>query len=167
MIVVGLAVDQNTGMPVLVLTDKEKNCALPIIIGVPEANAISLGLGNVKVGRPLTHELLLDVIDNLDYEVERVEITEVENQAYKSLLHLKAKTTGDALAIDARPSDVIAIAVRKEVPIFANTDLVTKDLVIQEVEPDENQEEFKEFIQNVKASDFKLDGFEPNLEELD
>ena len=165
-VVGGLAVDQNSGRPVLVLTDAERKYAIPIIIGVPEANAISLGLGKVNVGRPLTHELLLDVIENLGFDVIKVDITEIDDHAYKSSIHLVAKDDASHLkVIDARPSDAIALAVRIGVPIFANQELAITDFEIRdEKEEAQDKEDFKNFVQNLKASDFKLDGFEPNVD---
>ena len=109
---------------------------------------------------------MLDVIENLGFDVIKVDITEIDDHAYKSSIHLVAKDDASHLkVIDARPSDAIALAVRIGVPIFANQELAITDFEIRdEKEEAQDKEDFKNFVQNLKASDFKLDGFEPNVD---
>ena len=168
MIVGGLGFDERTGQPILVLSDREKRRALPIWIGQAEAIAISNGLEKVTGGRPLTHDLMLNVIEELGYEVERVEITALENHAYKASLNLvsRTRTQKKKKSMDARPSDAIAIAVRANVPIFAAEALIKEGSIFIDEETEERDaEEFKKFVETVNASDFKLDNFDAQLEE--
>jgi uncharacterized protein len=116
MVVAGVTVDPMTKSPIVVLRDRESSCALPIWIGLLEANAIVLVLEGVEVGRPMTHDLLKSVIEMAGATLRKVEITEVRDNTYYALLHMEREQR--MFTVDSRPSDAIALALRCEVPIL-------------------------------------------------
>jgi bifunctional DNase/RNase len=110
-------VDPNTQAPVVVLESVADQKLLPIWIDVAEARAIALELEQVKTPRPLTHDLMRNILNRLGATLERAVITELRNNTYYAMLHLRLK--GQELQIDARPSDAIALALRMKAPVFA------------------------------------------------
>lgn len=163
MFVAGIALDARNGHPIVILNDSTKRRALPIWIGAPEATAISRALDNYKPERPLTHDLLLNLITGLGYKVKQVEINELESNTYYATIILliddperKLDTTR---SIDARPSDAIALALRAKAPILISAQVVADGTIPADYEKDEEEaESFKQFIDNLKASDFKPRG---------
>jgi uncharacterized protein len=123
MTIKGLMIDPITNMPIIILRDEEGQRILPIWVGVFEANAIALQIENVQTPRPMTHDLLKNVIDDLAGQVERIVVTELKENTFYALIHIRARER--AIAIDARPSDAIALALRTRAPIFV------EDAVIQ------------------------------------
>ncbi len=128
-----------------------------------EANAITRALDNLKPDRPMTHDLLLNVIQSLGYTVEKVEINELASNTYFATLFLKVNAPleelGELKPIDARPSDAIALALRAKAPIFVSAQVVAEGTIPADLERDEQEaEEFKKFIDGLKASDFSVKG---------
>ena len=161
MIVGGLTVDYRTGQPIVVLADKDKRRALPIWIGVAEALAISQGLAKEDCGRPMTHDLFLNALDELGYTVKQVDLNEIHDSTFFATIRLSParEDAGDLKVLDARPSDAIAIALRVGATIYATEEVMLKASLSLDVERDEAEErEFKDFLHNVKPSDFKLEG---------
>ena len=152
--VMGIAIDTASGSPIIVLNDTENRKALPIWIGSAEASAIIRKIENIKVIRPMTHDLIIDIIEKTGYEVQRVEINDVEKDTYFSTIYLVKD--GEEVTIDSRPSDAIAVAIRVEAPIFVSPKVLASGSVSCDSEKDEaEQEEFKNFIQSLKPSDFE------------
>jgi bifunctional DNase/RNase len=112
----GLMIDPITNMPIIILRDQEGQHILPIWVGVFEANAIALQIENVQTPRPMTHDLLKNIIDDLSAQVERIVVTELKENTFYALIHLR--TNGHSIEVDARPSDAIALALRTRSPIF-------------------------------------------------
>src|ERR1700704_1518773 len=112
----GLMIDPITNMPIIILRDQEGQRVLPIWVGVFEANAIALQMENVQTPRPMTHDLLKNVLDDLHASVDRVVVSELRENTSDPLIHRRPGQR--ALAIDARPSDAIALALRTGSPIF-------------------------------------------------
>ena len=112
----GLMIDPITNMPIIILRDQEGQRILPIWVGVFEANAIALQIENVQTPRPMTHDLLKNIIDDLSARVERIVVTELKENTFYALIHLR--TNGHSIEVDARPSDAIALALRTRSPIF-------------------------------------------------
>jgi bifunctional DNase/RNase len=163
MYVAGIALDARTGHPIVVLNDSTKRRALPIWIGVAEASAISRALDNLKPERPMTHDLLLNLIGSLGYKVKQVEINELAANTYFATILLLIDDPEHRLdttkSIDARPSDAIALALRAKSPIFVSAQVVADGTIPADFEKDEEEaQEFKKFIDNLKASDFKQKG---------
>jgi bifunctional DNase/RNase len=118
----GLMVDPITNMPIVVLRDAEGERVLPIWVGVFEANAIALQIENVATPRPMTHDLLRNVISDLKGSVERIVVTDLKENTFYALIYLRVN--GEVVAIDARPSDAIALALRAKAPIFVEESVI-------------------------------------------
>ncbi len=122
MAIKGLMVDPITNMPIIILRDREGQRVLPIWVGIFEANAIALQMENVATPRPMTHDLLRNVIEDLKGEVTKVLISDLKENTFYALIYVQA---GDELvAIDARPSDAIALALRTQAPIFVEETVI-------------------------------------------
>lgn len=153
--VMGIAIDTATGSPIIVLNDKENRKALPIWIGSAEASAIIRKIENIKVLRPMTHDLIIDVIEKTGYTVDRVEINDVEKETYFSTIFLMSPS-GEEVSIDSRPSDAIAVAIRVDAPIFVSAKVLADGSVSCDSAKDEEEsQEFRNFIQSIKPSDFE------------
>ena len=129
-----LGVEKNTNTPIVVLQEKDGDRMIPIYIGLAEANAIAMELADVKFDRPLTHDLMQQVIIGLGAELSRVVLTRVEKSTYYAELHLRRDD--HVIQIDARPSDSIAIALRLKAPIFAAEDLLNISSSEETIVPD-------------------------------
>jgi bifunctional DNase/RNase len=123
-----LLIDPATQTPVVVLESIGDKRALPIWIDVPEAKAIALELEHVKLPRPLTHDLIRDILQRLNATLQRVTITELRESTYFALLSLTAK--GQQLQIDSRPSDAIALALRMKAPIFVSAQVLARSKAV-------------------------------------
>ncbi|MCA9813541.1 MAG: bifunctional nuclease family protein [Candidatus Obscuribacterales bacterium] len=161
MIVKGIGLDTSSGQPILVLTDKNKVRALPILIGAAEASSISYGLAKTQVERPLTHDLMLNTIKQLGYKASRVDLNDEKNGAYIASIVLEPLKQGKrkpkTVVIDARPSDAIAMAVRDDIPIYVHESLILSGSIAIDEEKDQaDKDEFSKFVESVKPSDFKL-----------
>lgn len=166
MYVAGIALDARNGHPIVVLNDSSKRRALPIWIGMAEANAITKALDNQKQERPMTHDLLLNIIRDMGYKVKQVEINELSSSTYFATIILlleDAKTKLEKTkSIDSRPSDAIALALRAKAPIYVSPQVIADGTIPADFEKDEAEaEEFKKFIDGLKASDFKKKGSGP------
>jgi len=122
MLIKGLMVDPVTNMPIVVLRDREGQKVLPIWVGVFEANAIALQIENIATPRPMTHDLLRNLIGDLNATVERVVISDLRENTFYALIYVA--TAGDVVAIDARPSDAIALALRSQAPILVEEHVI-------------------------------------------
>lgn len=152
--VMGIALDTRTGSPIVVLHDKDNRKALPIWIGSAEASAIIRKIENLKVARPMTHDLIINIIEKTGYTLNRVEINDVEKETYFATLFLKDEND-NFIEIDSRPSDAIAIAIRVDAPIFVTANVLSNGSVSTDTAKDEEEaQEFKNFIQSIKPSDF-------------
>lgn len=152
--VMGIALDTRTGSPIVVLHDKDNRKALPIWIGSAEASAIIRKIENLNVARPMTHDLIINIIEKTGYVLDRVEINDVEKETYYATLYLMNEN-GETVEIDSRPSDAIAVAIRVDAPIFVSAKVLSSGSVSTDTAKDEQEaEEFKSFIQSIKPSDF-------------
>lgn len=152
--VMGIALDTRTGSPIVVLHDKDNRKALPIWIGSAEASAIIRKIENLNVARPMTHDLIVNLIEKTGYTLDRVEINDVEKETYFATLFLK-DDNDNFIEIDSRPSDAIAIAIRVDAPIFVTANVLSNGSVSTDTAKDEEEaQEFKNFIQSIKPSDF-------------
>ncbi len=137
---------------VVVLEDVEKTRLVPIWIGVNEGNAIALELQGEKFPRPLTHDLIVNLITSLHASVEKVVVSDLKQNSYYALIHLKAD--GKSLVIDARPSDSLAIAVRIHCPIFIDEKVLKKCPVIEKPITKEEIDKFKDQLKNMTSDEF-------------
>jgi len=122
MTIKGLMVDPDTNMPIVILRDKEGQRVLPIWVGLFEANAIALQIENVSTPRPMTHDLLTNVIADLRATVQKIVVCDLQENTFYALIYLD--TRGETVAIDARPSDAIALALRTKAPIFVEEGVI-------------------------------------------
>jgi len=122
MTIKGLMVDPITNTPIVILKDKDGDRVLPIWVGVFEANAIALQIENVSTPRPMTHDLLRNIITDLDGRVDRIVVSDLKDNTFFALIHLTVK--GEGIAVDARPSDAIALALRTRAPILVEETVI-------------------------------------------
>jgi hypothetical protein len=131
MTIKGLMVDPITNTPIIILRDKDGQRVLPIWVGVFEANAIALQIENVTTPRPMTHDLLKNIIQDLKARIQKVVVSDLKENTFYALIYLDAH--GETVAVDARPSDAIALALRAHAPIFVEDTVIanakTVDLV--------------------------------------
>ncbi len=122
MTIKGLMVDPITNMPIVILKDKDGERVLPIWVGIFEANAIALQIVNIVTPRPMTHDLLRNIITDLDGRVDRVVVSDLKENTFYAIVHLTVR--GERIAIDARPSDAIALALRTRAPILVEETVI-------------------------------------------
>ena len=122
MMIKGLMIDPITNMPIIILRDGDGGRILPIWVGVFEANAIALQMENVQTPRPMTHDLLKNVIEDLSAAVERIVVTDLKENTFYAVIHLR--TDGPGVVVDARPSDAIALALRAGAPIYVEESVI-------------------------------------------
>ncbi len=152
-----LGVEKNTNTPIVVLQERDGDRMIPIYIGHAEANAIAMELADVKFERPLTHDLMQQVIVGLGAELSRVILTRVEKSTYYAELQLRRDD--HIIQIDARPSDSIAIALRLKAPIFAAEALLTatstEDAGIPDVSGESlDSDRLKKYLEDLNPEDF-------------
>lgn len=135
MTIKGLMVDPITNMPIIILRDKDGQRFLPIWVGVFEANAIALQIENVTTPRPMTHDLLRNVIEDLKATVQKVVVSDLKESTFYALIYLE--TAEGPVTVDARPSDAIALALRTRAPIFVE-DTVIDSAKTMDISPDKS-----------------------------
>lgn len=138
----GLLFDPRSGMYILLLQQVEGSETLPIWIGKPEADAIALAIGKVVTPRPLTHDLVKNVFEGLKANVTKVVITEIVDNTYYAVIY--ATNGFEEIAIDSRPSDAVAVALRMQAPLYV------EDSVLDFRRADE----LEEWLKNLKPEDF-------------
>jgi bifunctional DNase/RNase len=165
MTIYGVSFDLVGKQPIVLLKTAEGNKFLPIWIGHPEAAAILMKLQGATAPRPLTHDLLVNILSELEVEVLHVTVTELRENTFHA--SITVKQDGSEIEIDSRSSDAIAVAVRAQVPIYA-ADAVIEESAIEfegdEVNEEEIVDEFKRFLDRVSAEDFaeaEVEGDEP------
>ena len=152
MTVKGLTLDPLTNMPIVILKDKEDKRVLPIWIGLFEANAIALELEKIPTPRPMTHDLIRDVILGLNAIVTKIIVNDLKNNTFYAVIHLSLN--GNHIVVDSRPSDAIALALRIDAPIYASTEVVNKARSIDMTKESEETDQLKEWLENLKPEDF-------------
>ena len=138
----GLMVDPITNTPIVILRDKDGLKVLPIWVGIFEANAIALQIENIATPRPMPHDLLRNVIHDLKAEVQKIVVCDLQENTFYALIYLGLN--GGTVAIDARPSDAIALALRTRAPIFVEDTVIdnakTVDLTTEKADSDRLQQ---------------------------
>ena len=161
MVIYGVSFDLVGKQPIVLLKTADGNRFLPIWIGHAEAAAILMKLQGASTPRPMTHDLLTDMLEQLDAEVLRITVTELrDNTFYASIT---VQQNGSELEIDSRPSDAIAIAVRSEVPIYAAEHVIEESAIEFEGEEPNDEEvvdEFRKFLDDVSPDQFAVGGDE-------
>src|SRR3954453_10322728 len=155
---VGVRVELPTNAPIVLLRETGTGQrTLPIFIGGPEATAIAFALEGVETPRPMTHDLLKKVLEELNVSIERIVVTELRDSTYFAELHLRG--SNGTHVVSSRPSDAIALAARTGTPIFADESVLEEAAYVAEETGDEEEQEvvveqFGEFIDRVNPEDF-------------
>jgi bifunctional DNase/RNase len=157
----GVSFDMVGKQPIVLLKTVDGNKFLPIWIGHPEAAAILMKLQGASTPRPMTHDLMTEVLEQMDAKCERVSVTELRDNTFFASITISMN--GSEMEIDSRPSDAIALAVRVQAPIFAADDVIEESAIEFEHEVEDQEEvvdRFKEFLDNVTPEDFAKGGDE-------
>lgn len=157
-----LGIDLITRDPVVILKDEVSKRYLPILIGPFEATAIALALEGATIPRPLSHDLMRNIIEALNAKVLRIVISDVQENTFFARIILEAN--GKNIEIDARPSDSIALALRTDAPIFVSEKIILEEAVMDKTSEDKDQKKFKEYLEKLKPGDF-LKGLKPPQKE--
>ena len=151
----GLGFDPRNMSPIVLLKDKDERNFLPIWIGMFEAAAIAMQLQDFQPPRPMTHDLIVSIFEQLHGSVERIVISDIKEDTFYSVIEVRVKDQKETLKIDCRPSDAIAVAVRVNVPIFVAENVMMKAKMVNQEKDKEETEKFKEFINNIRPEDFE------------
>jgi bifunctional DNase/RNase len=158
MVIYGVSFDLVGKQPIVLLKTADGNKFLPIWIGHPEAAAILMKLQGATTPRPMTHDLVTDMLTQLDAQVVRITVTELRDSTFYA--QITVQQDGSEIEIDSRPSDAIALAIRAEAPIFV-ADRVIEESAIEfegeEVNEEEIVSEFKQFLENVSPDEFAVE----------
>jgi bifunctional DNase/RNase len=149
---VGVRVELPSNQPIVLLKEQEGERYLPIWIGAMEATAIAFALQGIVTQRPMTHDLLKNVLEEIEVHVERIVITELREGTFYAIIQLSRN--GTRYEVSSRPSDAIALAVRVNVPIFANEEVLTEASIVIRDDEEQEVEKFREFLEGVNPEDF-------------
>jgi bifunctional DNase/RNase len=154
--VYGLTIDPMTNSPIIILKDLEGDKTLPIWIGLLEATAIASEMENVKFSRPMTHDLMKNLLDQMNTRVARIEICDLRDNTFYALVYLAAQDK--ELTMDARPSDAIALALRMQAPIFVDEEVIQKSKAVdlgakEEIQSDDGKK-WTEVLEGLDPDDF-------------
>jgi len=152
MSLVGVRVELPANQPIVLLQEEEGERFLPIWIGAFEATAIAFALQGVQTPRPMTHDLFKNVLGDLKVDIEQIVINDLIDGTFYAEITMKQSGTG--YIISARPSDAIALAVRMEVPIFAEEKVLDEASILMETNEEDEIEQFRDFLDHVEPQDF-------------
>lgn len=151
MTIKGLMVDPITNTPIVILRDEEGQRVLPIWVGIYEANAIALQIENVTTPRPMTHDLLRNIIEDLKATVDRIVVCDLQENTFYALIYLTRE--GETLAIDARPSDAIALALRTRAPIFVEDTVIDRAKTVDFAPEKPDADRLHKWLESLDADD--------------
>ena len=151
MTIKGLMVDPITNMPIVILKDKEGDRVLPIWVGIFEANAIALQIENISTPRPMTHDLLRNIIGDLDGRVDRVVVSDLKDNTFYAIIHLTVR--GERVAVDARPSDAIALALRTRSPILVEEAVIDNAKTIDFASERADSDRLQKWLESLDPDD--------------
>ena len=159
MVIYGVSFDMVGKTPIVLLKTADGNKFLPIWIGHPEAAAILMKLQGASTPRPMTHDLVTDILGQLEANVVRITVTELRENTFYA--EITVQQNGTEIQIDSRPSDAIALAIRAEAPIYAADDVIEESAIEfaegEEVNEEEMVAEFKRFLDRVTPEEFALE----------
>jgi uncharacterized protein len=154
--VAGITVDPFTNTPIVILKDLDEQDVLPIWIGLLEASSIATALENVQTPRPMTHDLLKNILDRLDVKVVKIEVNDLKENTYYAMIHLDVENR--RLVIDARPSDAIALALRVNASIFVDENVIKKSAKVELSRKEDKvvveTGEWEDMLENLSPDDF-------------
>ncbi len=150
----GLTMDPLTNMPIVILKDLEEERALPIWVGIFEANAIGLEMESVPTPRPMTHDLIKNILEGIDANVSRIVVSDLKDNTFYAEIFLFLN--GNEISVDSRPSDAIALALRVDAPIFVAKKVLDegRSIDLTDMELKEDDEQWKEWLENIRPEDF-------------
>lgn len=147
----GLMMDPVTNMPIVILKDVEGKSVLPIWVGVYEANAIALEIEKVATPRPMTHDLIKNILMGMTTGVRKVVVSELKDDTFFALIWIEHN--GEMISIDARPSDALAVALRLDCPIYVDDDVLKSSKVSNAVSDKGNSEELRRWLESLNDED--------------
>jgi len=147
----GLIMDPLTNSPIVILQSLEKNTLLPIWVGIFEANAIALQIERIDTPRPLTHDLIKNILMQLDANVDKIVVTDLQENTFYAVIHLRMN--GDHITIDSRPSDAIALALRTDAPIYVTEEVINNSRNISLEKENLDSEDIKKWLENLNPED--------------
>ncbi len=147
----GLMMDPVTNMPIVVLKDQATDTVLPIWVGVYEANAIALEIEKITTPRPMTHDLLKNLLVGLETMVRKVVVTELKDETFFAVIWLERE--GQMISIDSRPSDALALALRMDCPIFVDDEVLKNSKAATNVNDRVSAEELRKWLENLGEDD--------------
>jgi bifunctional DNase/RNase len=147
----GLMMDPVTNMPIVVLKDAQGTAILPIWVGVYEANAIALEIEKVQTPRPMTHDLLKNVLLGLEVRVQKIVVSELKDDTFYAVIWMERE--GQMMSMDSRPSDALALALRVDCPIFVDEDVLKNSKVASAVSEKSTNEELRKWLDGLSDED--------------
>ena len=147
----GLMVDPTTNAPIVILKDVAGDTVLPIWVGLYEANAIALEVEKASPPRPMTHDLLKNLIHGLNAEVQRIVVTELRDDTFYAVIWMERN--GEPITLDARPSDAIALALRSDCPIYVSEDVLKVAKIVPSAADSPSAEELRKWLENLNDED--------------
>ena len=150
---VGVRVELPTNQPIVLLKEREGERYLPIWIGAMEATAIAFALQGIVTARPMTHDLMKNILEEVGVHVERIVITELKEGTFYATIQVAQN--GSRFEVSSRPSDAIALAVRVNVPIFAQEEVLTEASIVIRDDEEQEVEKFREFLDQFTPEDFE------------
>ena len=147
----GLMMDPVTNMPIVLLKENDTDAVLPIWVGVYEANAIALEIEKVSTPRPMTHDLLRNLLVGLEATVRKVVVTELRDDTFYAVIWLDRG--GEIISIDARPSDAIALALRMDCPIFVEEDVLKNSKQAANLVDRASSDDLRKYLENLGDDD--------------
>ncbi len=146
-----LMMDPATNSPIVVLKDAQGSAILPIWVGVYEANAIALEIEKVQTPRPMTHDLLKNLLLGLNVSVQKVVVSDLRDDTFYALIWIERE--GQLMSIDSRPSDALALALRVDCPIFVDEQVLKSSKVSNAISERSNNEELRKWLETLSDED--------------
>jgi uncharacterized protein len=147
----GLIVDPSTNMPIVLLKDPQSEALLPIWVGIYEAQAIALEVEKAQAPRPLTHDLLKNLVHGLNAQVQRVVVTELKDDTFYAVIWMEQN--GEVVAVDSRPSDALALALRADCPIFVDEDVLRAAKVLPNPAEQVSSQDLRKWLEGLGDED--------------
>jgi uncharacterized protein len=147
----GLMVDPVSNMPIIILKDSSSDAVLPIWVGVYEANAIALEIEKVSTPRPMTHDLIKNVLTGLETHVHKVVVTELKDDTFYAVIWMERQ--GRIVSVDSRPSDALALALRVDCPIFVEDEVLKNTKMAANLNDKVSSEELRKWLEGLNDED--------------
>jgi len=147
----GLMLDPVTNLPIVILRNDEGNSVLPIWVGAYEANAIALEIEKVAAPRPMTHDLIRNVLVGTDVMVRKVVVSELKDDTFYAVIWMEKN--GELISVDCRPSDALALALRMDCPIYVEDEVLRTSKVGQAVSDKASSEDLRRWLENLNDED--------------